>query len=139
MIKTDNRLILTKQDFAVRWFSGTGKGGQYRNRHPNCCEITHIATGIKAQATGHRERIANQRDAFRTLARRIGPWIKTELGISDERDAVPTEVIRNYHGVRNVVKDHASGHCQPYADVVEKGDLSEMIGARWEAVVAVQS
>lgn len=133
-----DRITLTKKDFRLRWFSGTGPGGQHRNKSQNCCEITHIATGIKAQATGSRERAANRRDAFKVLARRITPWLKEQLGITDERDERSTEVIRNYHAVRNVVKDKASGVTLSYSEVVGAGDLAAMIDARRDAVLTEQ-
>lgn len=33
-------------DFKVEWFSGTGKGGQRRNKVKSSCRLTHIPTGI---------------------------------------------------------------------------------------------
>ncbi len=33
-------LHLSKTDFGLDWFSGSGAGGQYRNKHRNCCRIT---------------------------------------------------------------------------------------------------
>ena len=59
---------LTKKDFRVDWFSGTGAGGQYRNKHQNCCRITHVATGLVATGQSNRDRPSNQREAFRSLA-----------------------------------------------------------------------
>ena len=38
------------RDLRVEWYSGTGAGGQYRNKHQNSCRITHIPTGIQATA-----------------------------------------------------------------------------------------
>lgn len=32
--------------FRVEWFSGTGKGGQHRNKHMNSCRVYHIPTGL---------------------------------------------------------------------------------------------
>jgi len=34
------------RDFRIEWYSGTGAGGQHRNKHQNSCRITHIATGM---------------------------------------------------------------------------------------------
>lgn len=53
---------LDKQDLEYRWFSGTGKGGQHRNKHQNCLELTHLPTGLKQTATG-RSRDTNEREA----------------------------------------------------------------------------
>lgn len=37
-------------DFAVEWFSGSGAGGQHRNRHMCSVRLRHIPTGIVKQA-----------------------------------------------------------------------------------------
>ena len=43
-------------DFKTEWFSGTGCGGQHRNKHQNSARVTHIPTGIvKTAQTRSRE------------------------------------------------------------------------------------
>jgi protein subunit release factor A len=42
-------------DFEYRLFSGTGKGGQHRNRHQNSVVMTHIPSGIKQTVVGRSE------------------------------------------------------------------------------------
>lgn len=37
---------LADSDFQIEWYSGTGAGGQHRNRHMNSCRMTHVPTGI---------------------------------------------------------------------------------------------
>src|SRR6056297_2540068 len=69
--KTMEELHLSRKDFEIVWFSGQGPGGQHRNRHSNCCRITHKETGLTAQCTAHKERSANRREAFEVLAARI--------------------------------------------------------------------
>lgn len=49
-------------DFRIEWFSGSGAGGQHRNKHQNSCRVHHIPTGISEARQG-RERISNLRDA----------------------------------------------------------------------------
>jgi len=120
-----DEIHLTKKDFRIDWFSGTGSGGQHRNKHQNCCRITHIETGITAQGTESRERVANQKMAFQKLAKLVISHYNCEM----ER-MYNNEIIRNYNEYRNEVHDKASGHKQPYKYVVGKGDLSEMIEAR---------
>ena len=125
-----NEIHLTKKDFKLEWYSGQGAGGQHRNKHQNCCRITHIESGITVNGTESRSRVENQRTAFNKLAELVIKWYKdqgkTDLNISDE-------VIRNYHAPRNEVLDKESGLKQPYKEVVTAGNLSDMIAARRKA------
>lgn len=41
---------LRDADLSARWFSGTGAGGQHRNKHQNSVELTHVPTGIRRTA-----------------------------------------------------------------------------------------
>ncbi len=121
---------LTKKDFKLEWYSGQGSGGQHRNKHQNCCRITHIETGLKAQGTESRERPVNQRTAFNRLAKMVISFYN-----SDEKTRRQwTKTIRNYHGVRNEVHDKASGLKLTYTEVVAKGDMSKMIEARRKSI-----
>jgi len=122
----------TKKDFKLEWFSGTGKGGQHRNKHQNCCRITHIETGFKTQGTGSRSRVANQKDAFEKMAALLISY----FGSSDSERITYGKVIRSYHCVRNEVHDKASGLKQQYKEVVINGDISDMVDARRIAVLA---
>ncbi|MCE6958291.1 hypothetical protein LAZ40_04375 [Cereibacter sphaeroides] len=38
------------QDFALEWYSGSGCGGQHRNRHRNSARLRHLPTGLVATA-----------------------------------------------------------------------------------------
>lgn len=132
-------LHFTKKDFRLEWFSGTGGGGQNRNKHQNCCRIIHIETGITATGQTERDRTANQNRAFRALVKRL---IAHYSSLDAVKREISTEVIRNYHAERNEVLDKASGLRRPYRDVVVAGDLTEMIEARKLALAdedAVQS
>lgn len=128
-------LHFSRKDFDIEWFSGTGSGGQHRNKHQNCCRITHIPTGLRANGQNARDRVTNQRTAFEALAKRV---IAYYAALDDKRPEINTAVIRNYHAERNEVRDKASGLRRPYKDVVLAGDLSEMIEARKSAVEAGQ-
>lgn len=61
------KYILTKKDLEVTWFSGSGAGGQHRNKHDNCCRIRHPETGIIAVGQSHKERRSNQKEALESL------------------------------------------------------------------------
>lgn len=55
---------LTKKDFEVTWFSGSGGGGQHRNKHKNCCRIKHVQSGVISTGQSHRSRVQNQKEAM---------------------------------------------------------------------------
>lgn len=60
----------TDDDFRIEWFSGTGKGGQHRNKRKNSCRLVHIPTGIVETRQG-RKREANLREAMESLLARL--------------------------------------------------------------------
>lgn len=122
-------LHLTKKDFKLEWYSGSGAGGQHRNKHQNCCRITHIATGLRAQGTESRERATNQRVAFERLVKLIISYYAAPPELRREWN----KPIRNYHGVRNEVHDKASGLKMTYKEVVINNNIASMIEARKKA------
>ena len=126
-MKELTELHLTRADFTIEWFSGRGGGGQHRNKHANCCRIRYPATGLVAQSTAHRERSANQRDAFRVLAARIIAHYRDQAAAAQRRSA---PVIRCYRKERNVVVDHASGRRRGYRRVVVRATPDDLIEAR---------
>lgn len=121
-----NELHLTAKDFRLEWYSGTGAGGQHRNKHQNCCRIVHIATGITCNGTSSRSRVENQKEAFTKLARIL--IAKYCIPESIRRDT--SEVIRNYHEPRNEVLDKESGVSKLYSEVVDKCKIDDLIEAR---------
>lgn len=72
---------VTKKDFDISWFSGTGKGGQYRNKHQNCCRITHTDSGATGIGQNNRSRITNQREAFDSLVKSgtFQKWLRIQV------------------------------------------------------------
>lgn len=94
-------LHLTKKDFRIDWFSGTGGGGQNRNKHQNCCRITHIESGLTATAQTERDRPANQKRAFKALVSRLLAYYAAPA--EQRRDF--SNVVRTYHFERDSVSD----------------------------------
>ena len=62
-------LTLTKKDFRVDTYRGSGPGGQHRNKTDSCVRITHTASGISASCCSHRRQAKNKREAFVKLAK----------------------------------------------------------------------
>ena len=123
----------TKSAFRLEWFSGTGGGGQHRNKHMNSCRIKHLETGLTAQSQEHKSQVQNQKTAFERLVKMLlAYYAEDPEGRRDNQ-----EVIRNYHSVRNEVHDKASGLKMEYKNIVDKGDLEPMINARRSAMMDV--
>lgn len=122
-----DELHLTKKDFRVDWFSGKGGGGQHRNKHRNCCRITHIDSGKVTTGQSHKSRVANQKEAFDKLARLLIAYYCHDESDSRRCDG---ERIRTYHAERNQVIDHASGIKQTYQRVVLGEDIADLVEAR---------
>lgn len=119
--------VATRKDYKLDWFSGTGAGGQHRNKHQNCLRLTHIPSGITVTAQGERDRPGNQRIAVEKMQVLLKAYYHPEV---QEQRFKATEEIRVYREVDNLVKDHASGMELTYKEVVLDGDLGELIEAR---------
>lgn len=117
-------------EFEVQWFSGTGKGGQHRNKHQNCCRVKHIETGIMATGQRSRSRDDNYRDAMAVCRARIQAHFHEDT----ERYRATDERVRTYHEPDNRVVDHASGVTSTYKEVVIKGNIGDLIEARAKAI-----
>ncbi len=84
---------LTKKDFEITWFSGTGAGGQYRNKHQNCCRLKHIATGIISTGQSSRSQKENQREALNGIVKNplFKIWLNNKVfGIESIEEKVNT-------------------------------------------------
>ena len=108
-------MAIPQSDLKIEWYSGTGAGGQHRNKHQNSCRITHIPTGIIATAqTRSRQNsleqamanIQNQLDAAaeRQYNNHIASDRKRQVGSGMRGDK-----IRTYRFQDDSVQDHLTG------------------------------
>lgn len=61
---------LLDDDIEVEWYSGSGAGGQHRNKHQNSVRLRHRATGIVKTAQ-KRSREASLKEARKALEQEI--------------------------------------------------------------------
>jgi protein subunit release factor A len=87
--KKEPILSITKKDLEITYFSGTGKGGQHRNKHQNCVRIRHPKTGVIVTGTSSRSKTDNQKEALRNLSNHpeFLKWLKIESAslLNDKR------------------------------------------------------
>lgn len=55
-----------ESDFIIEWYSGSGSGGQHRNKHMNSCRLTHVPTNTVRTAQT-RNRQSSYKDAMDSL------------------------------------------------------------------------
>ncbi len=69
---------VTKKDLKITYFSGSGAGGQHRNRHNNCVRINHPESNVTVQATESRSLSQNKKLAFERLVKnkKFYNWLK---------------------------------------------------------------
>ena len=79
----DKKLLfsLTKKDFRVDFYKGSGAGGQKRNKTENCCRITHIESGAVGKSEEGRSKEHNKQTAFQrmTETEEFQKWYKVEV------------------------------------------------------------
>ena len=101
-------------DLRIEWYSGTGAGGQHRNKHQNSCRITHIPTGTVATAQC-RSRQNSLDQALSTIHKTVDEMVKNQYNnsiASDRKQQVGSgmrgDKIRTYRFQDDVVKDHVT-------------------------------
>jgi peptide chain release factor 1 len=123
----------TKKDFKIDWFSGTGPGGQNRNKVQACVRITHLPSGLGATGQRDRSRTANFRSAFYDLGAKLKTWIEAQIRKQAPEAVKVTETIRTYHYADNRVVDHASRTRIAASELDKK--FGDLVDARRAALI----
>jgi len=131
---TDTKIDTVKYvdvDFSISWFSGTGAGGQHRNKHQNSCRITHILTGKTAVAQC-RSRQNSLEQAKSALLEELQNKDKAEHKATVDFDrklqvgsGMRGDKIRTYRFQDDVVKDHNTGKTNSVKKIM-KGNFDLM-------------
>ena len=122
---TVRKVEFSESDFRIEWYSGTGAGGQHRNKHQNSCRITHVPTGQTATAQC-RSRQNSLEQAKQALldALQSAHYIQTKADLDFTRknqvgSGMRGDKIRTYRFQDDVVKDHNSGKSGSVAKVLK--------------------
>jgi len=102
-------------DLKIEWYSGTGAGGQHRNKHQNSARVTHIPTGIVATAQC-RSRQNSLAEAMENIQKQVDNIRQNQYNkniASDRKQQVGSgmrgDKIRTYRFQDDVVQDHNTG------------------------------
>ena len=118
-------------DFKIEWYSGSGAGGQHRNKHQNSCRVTHLPTGIiRKSETRHRE--SSRRYAMEAVAKALQELAQAKSHSSQNlsrREQVGSgmrgDKRRTYRFQEDAVHDHITGRRASCADVM-RGNFDKL-------------
>ena len=124
MVTTQLVTVLPK-DVRTEWFSGTGAGGQHRNKHQNSCRLIHSPTGIVV-ASQQRKRDQSFNTAWGELQRRVQEQAQSaeatttsSLRSSLTGSGMRADKIRTYRFQDDQVKDHNSNKTAKVSQIMK--------------------
>lgn len=103
------------KDFEIEWYSGTGAGGQHRNKHQNSCRITHLASGMvsTAQCRSRENSLQEAKTAILEKLNGKASQEHREEVASVKKDQVGSgmrgDKVRTIQFQNDVVTDHRNG------------------------------
>ena len=105
----------SESDFKIEWYSGTGCGGQNRNKIMSSCRLTHLPSGIvKTAQTRSRQnslRLAKE-SLVAELDQQMGLEnfvISNSIRSGQVGSGMRGDKIRTYRFQDDVVQDHQTG------------------------------
>jgi protein subunit release factor B len=99
---------ITKKDCKFEYFSGTGAGGQHRNKCQNSVRCKHLPSGAVGTCQDYRSRDKNQKIAFGRMARseKFQAWFKVEAARQlGQLEDIERKVEKELEKVKLEVKD----------------------------------
>lgn len=96
---------LTRKDFVWDYFSGTGAGGQHRNRHQNCVRVKYPPSGAQGSSQEHKEKKRNEMLAFKRMSEdpKMMVWLRREANRITGKEAEIKEKVENSLNPKNLL------------------------------------
>jgi len=108
-------LIVPEADLHLEWYSGSGAGGQHRNKHQNSARLRHLPTGIvvTAQCRKREESLRQAREALldrlRTLSEGEAQGLENRARADQVGTGMRADKRRTYRFRDDRVLDHLTG------------------------------
>ena len=104
-----------ESDLRIEWYSGTGAGGQHRNKHQNSCRITHVPTGItaKAECRSRENSLTQAKESIqKRVDQKLQEYYNSDLATKRRQQVgsgMRGDKIRTYRFQDDRVQDHITG------------------------------
>ena len=106
---------ITKKDLVIDYFSGTGPGGQRKNKVQACVRIHHPQSGVIVQGTRERSKSQNEKAALKALVNhpKFKSWVRVQAavrlqGYRDLEDKVDKMMNEKYIKVEYLGEENGS-------------------------------
>lgn len=108
------QFTLNERDLKIEWYSGTGAGGQHRNKHQNSCRLVHVPSGtiVTSQC---RSRENSYQQALADLSKKVVENLQSVYNSKVSKDrqkqvgsGMRGDKIRTYRFQDDKVQDHRS-------------------------------
>lgn len=125
MSESQSPKTILESDLRVEWYSGSGAGGQHRNKTQNSCRITHLPSGqvATAQTRSRKNSYALALEAItqRVLSSHAAVQRREEATSRKEQvgSGMRGDKIRTYRFQDDMVKDHVSGKSATCKKILE--------------------
>ena len=119
-----NRVTFNDGDFRIEWFSGTGNGGQNKNKVQACCRLIHIETGLTqtAQTRSRENSYKLARERMVAALEKMYMVKQNAARAADRKDQVGSgmrgDKIRTYRFQDDTVVDHKTGKRAPLVKIM---------------------
>lgn len=114
-------------DFEIEWYSGSGAGGQHRNKHQNSARVRHLPTGIvrtaqtRRRETSLREAMGAITEALDAMAAGGAANARNDVRGVQIGSGMRSDKRRTYRYQDGLVKDHATGRSERVEKVMAGG------------------
>lgn len=121
---SDATVAIDPRDVKVEWYSGSGPGGQNRNKVQACARLTHVPTGIVRTAQT-RSRETSYREAIAALSHAVASGVRSDQA-ARENDARRGQIGSGQRGDKDrtfrfqdgTARDHETGRKARLSDVM---------------------
>lgn len=127
----DVSVTVKEEDVSIRFFSGTGAGGQHRNRKQCSVMMTHLKTNVTVKVEG-RSKESNLEEAYKIMKQRLKEQHQTNYDNTYSKirkdqigDTFRGNKRRTYNQKANEVIDHLNNKSCTFKEIL-KGNITTL-------------